>query len=127
MIVFECFIPGDVPSSKNSRMWTGRYSIASKSTRKWRENTSHHWKKFQKAFLNATKNLPKPLQIEFEFVRKTKHKFDYVNKAQGPLDEMVKHGWIPDDNADEVVPSFSGYSHNSKRPGFYLRVIYEPK
>ena len=36
------FIPGNVPSSKNGRRWTGKYFIASKSTMKYRKATKYY-------------------------------------------------------------------------------------
>lgn len=37
------YIPGNTPSSKNNRQWTGRYFIVSKNTKLWRERTAIHW------------------------------------------------------------------------------------
>ena len=33
------FIPGNVPSSKNGRRWTGKYFISSKTVMKYRKDT----------------------------------------------------------------------------------------
>ena len=53
----EWFIPGNVPSSKNSRRWTGRYFIASKTTMKYRDETDEYWKKYKRDFVAATDEL----------------------------------------------------------------------
>ena len=37
------FIPGNVPSSKNGRRWTGRYFVSSKATTKYRKATAKYY------------------------------------------------------------------------------------
>ena len=37
------FIPGNVPSSKNGRRWTGKYFIASKTVMNYRKNTKERY------------------------------------------------------------------------------------
>lgn len=65
----------------------------------------------------------KPYKIAFKFVRKSRHKFDYLNPAQTVQDQMVKYGWISDDNADEMIPIFLEYEYNKDKPGVYISVI----
>lgn len=115
------FIPGNVPSSKNSRQWTGKYYIASKTTQKYRKTTQEYWINLKDEFI---KNLPKdkPYIIEFKFVRGNKHKFDYPNPLQTVLDEMVKYGWIEDDNADVILPVFLPYEYDKKNPGVLIKI-----
>jgi hypothetical protein len=43
------FIPGNVPSSKNGRRWTGKYFISSKTVMKYRKDTKPF---YQKTFLS---------------------------------------------------------------------------
>lgn len=121
--IVSIFIPSNTPSSKNGRTWTGSHLIASKSTQKWRKFTKPFWKKYKQIFLSAIKGLPKPYNIEFTFIRKTKHKFDYVNPLQTVLDEMVKEGWLEDDNADEIKPSFGNYKYNKDAPGVVITIL----
>lgn len=118
----EYWIPGNVPSSKNSRVWTGKFLVASKSTQKWRKDTANHWKSMREAFRALTEQIAKPLKVTFTFVRGTKHQFDYVNPLQTILDEMVHHGWIDDDNADEVIPIFKPYEYDKNNPGVKIEV-----
>ena len=80
-------IPGNTPSSKNGRVWTGRYSVASAATRKWKLATDEHWKSQAKQFRKESKGLTKPLYIEFKFYRKSTHKFDLINI---PQDDKVR-------------------------------------
>ena len=39
------FIPGNVPSSKNGKRWTGKYLISSKTVMKYRKDTTNAYKK----------------------------------------------------------------------------------
>jgi hypothetical protein len=66
--------------------------------------------------------MPKPLAVHFQFVRATKHQFDYINPAQTVQDLMVKFGWIDDDNADEVVPVFEPYTFDKTNCGVWIWV-----
>lgn len=65
----------------------------------------------------------KPLQIVFKIYRKTHRAFDYVNIIQGCQDLMVKCGWLPDDNANEILPVFEPYEvdKNNPRVDIYLK------
>jgi hypothetical protein len=119
----EIFIPGNVPSSKNSRVWTGKFFIASKAVDKWRKETSPYWKKHKQEFLDKLEGLEKPYKLKLRFVRGTKHLFDYLNPAQTIQDEMVKHGWLEDDNASIVIPVFESYSYDKNNPGVYVDII----
>lgn len=98
------FIPGNCPSSKNSRRWTGKYSIASKSVFKWKKNTKQCWKDNKDKFLELTKDLPKPLFIGMFFVKGTNHDFDFNNPTQTIQDTMVDEEWITDDNTKVMFP-----------------------
>jgi len=69
------------------------------------------------------KGKSKPYRISFKFVRKSKHKFDYINPAQTIQDQMVKYGWIDDDNADEMLPIFVKFEYNKENPGVYINVL----
>ena len=64
-----------------------------------------------------------PFYIEFTFVRGTKHKFDYINPCQTIQDLMVKYKWIPDDNADEIIPVFKPYQYDKEKPGVFINVL----
>jgi hypothetical protein len=117
------FIPGNVPSSKNGRRWTGKYFISSKATMKYRKETKEYYKKYKKEFLNALKECEFPVKISFKFIRGTKHKFDYINPAQTVQDDMVKHGWLPDDDCSLLIPVFEPYEYDKKNPGVEIKLI----
>lgn len=116
-------IHGNTPSSKNGRVWTGKYSIANAATRKWRAATVEEFKNQAKQFRKETKNLPKPLRVEFKFFRKSKHKFDYINIAQAIQDAMVNYDWIDDDNADELIPVFAVYEYSKEDPKVEIKIL----
>lgn len=124
----EFFIPLNTPSSKNSRQWTGKYFIVSKTVKKWREKTAVHWMKEKRGFINALKGKQKPYRIGFHFVRNSRRKYDWANPLQTITDEMVKYGWIDDDNIFEIVPfpyvKNGGYTTlNPKHAGVYIKIF----
>jgi len=120
--LIKIWIPGGTPSSKNSRIWTGRFSIASKATSKWWKESQEDWEKNAIKFREEFDKRQKPVKVYFTFVRKSKHKFDYINPAQAVQDEMVKYGYIPDDNADEIIPVFKPYTYDKKKPGVWIEM-----
>lgn len=113
----KIFIPGNVPSSKNSKQWTGKMLINSKAVRKYIFNTKSYYENFKKEFKELTKDMEKPYPIYFEFIRGSRHRFDYINPAQTVQDLMVKHDWIEDDNMDNLLPYFLPYSYDKENPG----------
>ena len=119
------FIPGNVPSSKNGRRWTGRYFIVSKQTARYYKESKKEWEKGKKKFKKLVKGLKKPYKITFKFSRKSRHKFDYINPAQTIQDQMVKFGWIDDDNADEIIPSFEEFLYDKDSPEVYINILKE--
>lgn len=126
--MIEIFIPENTPSSKNSRIWTGRFSVASKSTKKWRIDTQEYWEKFAKEFREEFDKKPKPTLVGFHFIRKSKHRWDFCNICQAPLDEMVKYGWIEDDNSSIILPvplkiENKYWDYNKNNPGFIIKIL----
>ena len=117
------FIPGNVPSSKNGRRWTGRYFVSSKATTKYRKDTAIYFEKFRKGFRKQLAKLELPVRISFKFIRGSKHKFDYINPAQTTQDDMVKHHWIDDDNCDNIIPVFEPYEYDKKNPGVEIKLL----
>ena len=117
------FIPGNVPSSKNGRRWTGKFFISSKATMKYRKDTAMYFKKFRKEFRKQLSKLELPVRVSFKFYRGTRHKFDYLNPAQTVQDDMVKHHWIDDDDCENIIPVFEPYEYNKKNPGVEIKLI----
>lgn len=126
------FIPGNVPSSKNSRITnrkTGR-SFPSPLTVAYKEESKQWWQMYRGRFRELADPYSLPLLVGFLFVRKSSHKFDFVNPIQTVQDEMVHHGWLGDDNADVMVPmplieSITGkcYITDENTPGVYIKVL----
>ena len=117
------FIPGNVPSSKNGRRWTGRYFVSSKATTKYRKDTAIYFEKFRKGFRKQLAKLELPVKISFKFIRGSRHKFDYINPAQTVQDDMVKHHWIDDDNCENIIPVFEPYEYDKENPGVEIKLI----
>jgi hypothetical protein len=118
----EIFIPGNVPSSKNGRVWTGKYFVASKATQKYWRASKQDWIDNREAFVNAVQDMPKPYKIRFKFIRNSVRLFDYVNPLQTILDLMVEHKWLEDDNADVIIPKFMPYEIDYLQPGVIITV-----
>lgn len=114
------FVSGNVPSSKNSKQWTGRMLIDSKASREYRKDTEEYWSLFRQSFLDMFYEHEQPWKVGLYFVRKSKHKFDYINACQIIADLMTEYGWIIDDNADFFVPVFLGYRHDKHNSGVYI-------
>ena len=123
------FIPGAVPSSKNSRMMTKNNGfIASKATQKYRKITPWYFKMHKAAFMKMLEGKQKPYVIGMHFVRATKHAWDFNNPCQTIQDEMVKNGYISDDNVHEMIPvplKINGrfWTLNKTQAGVYITVL----
>tara|TARA_R100001463_G_scaffold31742_1_gene71517 strand:- start:533 stop:907 length:375 start_codon:yes stop_codon:yes gene_type:complete len=122
------FIEGNVPSSKNSKQWTGRMLIKSKATMRYEKATIQAWIDNKETFLSAIATKQAPYKIGFHFVRGSRHKYDWVNPVQTIQDLMVKYEWLEDDNTTVMVPvpfKRNGiFSHYDKEnPGVYIKVL----
>lgn len=122
-VVATFWISGNTPSSKNARVWTGSNFIPSAYTRRWIRETKHEWIEQRDKFKEALKGLEPPYFIEFTFIRKSKHKFDYINIAQGPCDQMKDFMWLTDDDMDNIKPYFGDYEYNKRNPGMKIKIL----
>lgn len=117
-------IDGNCPSSKNSKQITrSGFIVHSKQCQVYYKATKLEWIEGAASFKEMFKNETKPYYVGFYYVRKSKHKFDYINPNQTTLDLMVKYGWIEDDNADEIRPVFLGFHHDKDDPCTYITTI----
>lgn len=120
-------IPGNVPSSKNSkrivRSGSRTYLVDSDVTYKWKKETKSDWIEKSSDFREAVKDYKKPIHVGFYFVRSSNRKFDLVNMAQAPLDAMSNHKWIEDDNATQIVPHFLGYHVDKDNPCLVVVIL----
>jgi hypothetical protein len=143
--MMEIFIPHNVPSSKNSKQFTGKYLVHSKTVKKYLQklgikNYSARKKQvevyvklvnlfevYTRGLQEVIQQLPKPALIEFHFVRDSKRKFDFHNAVQLPLDLMTAHDIIDDDDMDNIIPvaykkQDKWYTVDKKNAGVYIRV-----
>jgi len=125
MVIFSVFVPGNVASSKNSKIWTGSRLVHSKVATKYINKTSKIWSNrlVQEAFANGLNKVEPPYKLQFTLIRKDKRRFDYVNMIQLPLDLMVKHGLLEDDNAKIVIPSFKPFKIDKDNSGVIISLI----
>jgi len=119
----KIFIGGNVPSSKNGKRWTGKMLIHSKTVMKYIQSSKSDYISNKEMFLKMLEGKEPPYKISFQFVRGSKHRFDYINPCQTVQDLMVKYGWIEDDNAEFVIPSFEQYTYNKENPGVIIKVL----
>jgi len=114
------YIPGDVPSSKNSKIWTGKFLVNSKATQRYKKESKKFYQSQSSTFREWSLECDLPLKVEFTFLRKTKRKFDYINILQIVQDMMVEYDWIEDDNCDVLIPIFKPYHHDKLRAGVLI-------
>ena len=119
----KIFIKGNIPSSKNSKRWTGITLINSETVMKYKENSYIDWWQNAKKFKKMIKGKEKPYKIGFYFIRNSRRKFDYVNVAQLPLDLMQEYKWIENDNMENVIPIFLGYEVDKGNPGMRIEIL----
>jgi hypothetical protein len=124
--VHSWFIPGNVPSLKNSKVWTGKYLVASPSVKRWQKISLEAWQAQKDSFREVTKDLPRPYFIHFTFLRKVDNYWDITAPTETIADEMVRHGWINDDNIYEFIPVFGKPRLERKEPGTIIKVLIEP-
>lgn len=124
------FIHGNTPSSKNSRNFNikTKRSFPSKQTSTYIKESKLDFENNKDVFLNMIKNKSKPYKIGLHFIRKSRHKYDWINPCQTVQDLMVRYGWIEDDNVTEMLPfpieyegSYTTYDTNN--PGVYIKVL----
>lgn len=137
------FVPGNVPSLKNSKVVTKKGVFPSKTVMNYLRSIGIQGfssrKKEVKEYVDKTKpnlfkqafhDFEKPdkiIRVGFHFVRNTKAKFDYINAMQLPLDLMTAHDFIEDDDCDHVIPyvlELGGkpYSVAKENPGVWIKI-----
>ena len=140
------FIPGEVPSSKNSKeigflyLGAGATSTifhlrngvyrpvrlnlnSSNATKRYIKEHTIDYVANKVKFQNLIKGYTAPYRICFKFTRQTRRTFDYINAAQIVQDLMVKNGWIDDDDCKNVRPYFLEYEYNKTNPGVLISIF----
>lgn len=114
----------NTPSSKNGRQWTGEYFIPSEATIKWRKHTDLQWQIQKEAFLASVWEAGlKPIRVQIIFIRKSKHKYDFINMCQIIQDAMKYHGWITDDDTTQLKPYPGDDEYDKHYPGCFIKVL----
>ena len=119
------FIGKNVPSSKNSKTWTGKILIKSKLCQryiKWAEPLfkaqKDEWEKMKQ------EHTERPLMVGIYFYRDSKRKFDFNNVSQILCDMMTANDYIEDDNINEMVPVYLGHEVVKKeQSGVKLSIV----
>jgi hypothetical protein len=119
----EFFIPLNVPSSKNSKIWTGKFLVWSKAAQKYRRETSTVWKALRNEFIKEFILKEQPVKISFKFIRGTRHKFDYTGPLETIQDIMKEFKWIEDDNSDILFPVLEQYEYDKKNSGVIIKIL----
>lgn len=146
------FIPGEVPTSKNRKRIA--YKITNNPQTRWRYIVHTEMKRVQpfiidsefaqayrKAvgvfyrkeafrFRNMVTSLPRPIHVEFCFVRRTNGIWDFNNLTEVVQDLMVEHGWIDEDNTRVLlphppVPPRPPFIVSKDTPGVFIRVLQQ--
>jgi len=136
------FIPGNVPSLKNSKVKTARGIFSSKTVKHYlsslgiqsysvRDKQVKGYKTKPNLFLELVEDIKidrYPVIIEFHFVRGSKHKFDFNNATQIIADLLTAHDIIEDDNMDCLIPfplsiDDKYYSYNKENPGVFINIL----
>lgn len=122
------FIPGNTPSSKNSKQFVTLKSgktllINSKTVQKYLKESKADWLINKNKFLKMLKGKGKPYKVELFFIRDSKRRFDYINAAQIIFDLMQHYGYIEDDDSQNIIPVFKGYKVDKSRAGVEIEVL----
>lgn len=148
MIQDSIFIPGNVPSLKNSKIKTSRGIFPSKTVVNYLRNLGIQQysvrRKEIKGYVNKPnifegfrlewlkllgEDRPDPIVVGIHFVRGSKHSFDFHNATQIIADLLVAHDFIEDDDMDHFIPLpikhlGKWYSYDKENPGVYLKVLH---
>lgn len=142
---YNIFVPGNVPSLKNSKVATSKGVFPSKTVRKYLQNlgvkkyscsrgTFENYKTRPNLFEEAVAPMkelftqkepvpyPIPCTIGLFFIRNSRRRFDWINAAQIICDLLTAHGVIHDDDMDNLIPmpiqvAGSWYTIDKERPG----------
>ena len=118
------FIYGNVPSSKNSKVWTGKMLVSSKGVYRYKRQAIRQFEAHRNKFLKAAANKPLPLFVKFTFYSETHQRFDFNNISQIVCDMMVLCKWIEDDSYKFLVPVFNPEVIIDKRnPGVKIEIL----
>jgi hypothetical protein len=141
---YEFFIPGNVPSLKNSKIKTKRGIFPSKTVVKYlqemgiksysvRDKQVEDYKTRPNKFREHLRKFPMlhekhyPIEVGFHFIRRTAADFDFNNATQIIQDLLVAHDYITDDSMRFFIPYVlkvdgRNYSLDKENPGVILKL-----
>jgi hypothetical protein len=115
----------NVPSSKNSKTWTGKILIKSKLCQryiKWAEPLFKANKPLWESQIQKVEQLP--IKVEFYFYRDSKRHWDFINILQIIADIMQAEGYLENDDTTHFIPYYTGEEVVKKdKAGFKMRII----
>jgi hypothetical protein len=140
------FIPGAIPSLKNSKIKTAHGIFPSKTVAKFlrsygiksfssSKKTVENYKTIPDTFRplamelkELLKDEPTPYKLGFYFVRRTKSRFDFGNAVEIVSDLLSAYNAWEDDNCDIFLPfpmlrNGVVYEVNKDNPGVYITLI----
>lgn len=146
----QIWIPGNVPSLKNSKQIFFRYTdkpmnksvrctmngkpavpfiSSSKLVKEYQTATKRYYAAYRETFLKLINGMPAPYIVEFVFVRSSKRTFDFNNGNHICTDMMKAAEWFPDDDTTYILPipklTAPHFFINSKGPGVWIN-LYKP-
>lgn len=144
----QLFIPGDVPSLKNSKQiywkttseksksrvvsYMGKRRVSpfitsSKLVKAYEKLSGPYYDLLRPKFLEIVKDLPLPYKIEFVPAFSRNKNMDFNNFNHLITDMMKKHGWINDDDIHHILPfpkmEPPHFIVDKNSPGVYIRVF----
>ncbi len=131
------WIPGEVYSSKNNNrifaksvkkskwLLNGKpvkpFITCSAAVSRYKEEKLGYYIANREKFLKMTENKPFPLYVYFQFIRRTRGRWDFNNMTELVQDMMVMAGWIPDDDEKHLIPVYKK-SQLGNKPGVMISV-----
>lgn len=98
------YIPGNVPSAKNSKQKTKFGLIGSKASLRYKHDIAPIYNSKRKEFQALLLSHTAPYNVGFHFIRTTRGRFDFNNMTQMVQDMMVDAHWLDDDNVRNMLP-----------------------
>ena len=105
----------NVASSKNSKRIIRGRLINSKLAMEYYEFVLPILNEMKPDIINDLQKLKKPYKFHFQYIRKDKRHFDYCNVVQIIADALQKANILEDDDADNFVPVFDGYTVDKEK------------
>lgn len=122
----EFIIPGNVPSLKNGKIWTGSNLVSSYAVKKWQKLSEKAWLEQRDSFKFLLRLLPRPYFIHLTFISKIDNAWDFTARVETIADEMTKYNWINDDNRFEFMPVPGKPSVDKINPRTIIKILKEP-